>query len=830
MGASTSCPEAEDILAYLRMDHRHSARPISTDASGNLIQSRSMVVDLFDADLPAPERPHDLKDTAIPSGHWPEAFLPDMPASCKGLFTDLRSAFSITPMRYEDRRRTVLVQDFQNGELAHVVGVIQEIEIRPGKGQRDIWILHCQDSAHAEFHVSFFVITPYHEKILKTGVPCIFQGKPKSLHGRWYISQPALLEARDMGALIPIYRRQGKWGSHKIHGAFTELFRTFSDLQMDAQFPKAFHALLQNLQLPGPAQALRAVHQPEDIDLVASARDTLKVLEIAQFMQQPETAPETRTPLSIPVAQADLWESLFSFSLTPSQKKAWRAIQQTLTSGRVMNVLLQGGVSSGKTAIAYLAAIAQVQADAEDRLAVIVAPTKILADQLFCRLKELVTPVLPELNVVRGQTRRRFSWPEWGIVVGTHGVVGPAAPWDRIGLVVFDEEHRYGADTKSIPASVHRLLMSATPIPATLGAIRFSGMQILRLQASAMGRNVESVAMTRKASGPAIRAVQDTVATGGKAIIVYGTITAEELPPIPQHLFIQSPGFGTDRVVLAQGATDYAHALQAAKSAGEDQCLPFVRLSKDFDPARWMATKGSQDLFSFPLWLLHPHQKDRLHRLEREDLFYGTRLHTRTHLLNLCANGVLTTLPLVRESQIRRGLDMEGAIPFWRSRFPEQLTILHGQCRPEEREAALEAFTSGRCPVLLATSIVEVGIDIEGVDTLIVANADRMGVASLVQLRGRVGRRGKKGTCYFIAQEEGESLERLHRIAHEKQDDVLAEMDFLERGLGDLQQGMQSGHRFQHTRLPEDYDLLCRVSQILGKTAANPCCNSAVEA
>ncbi len=174
---------------------------------------------------------------------------------------------------------------------------------------------------------------------------------------------------------------------------------------------------------------------------------------------------------------------------------------------------------------------------------------------------------------------------------------------------------------------------------------------------------------------------------------------------------------------------------------------------------------------------------------------------------------MLPALPLFRESALRLGKTLEDAAPLWESVFPGKVQVLHGHLPDEKKKLVLEGFRKGDFPILMATSIVEVGVDIEGVDVIIVANADRMGIASLVQLRGRVGRHGRPGLCFFIGQDDEESMDRLRRIAAEQDDERLAIMDFWERGFGDLQSGMQSGNAARSFRLPRDARLFAQVAK-----------------
>ncbi len=759
------------------------------------------------------ERDGGSSDTPVP--HY---FMPD---ACNGIFTTLREVVFCVPLRYEDRRQSIVVADAVENELAHISGIIERIEERPGRGHRMTWTAHCRDAENAQFRASFFAMTPYHKQLIKIGARFVFQGKPKWFHGLCYLSQPALLSSQDMGRLVPIYRKIGKYGSARVWQAVQSVTRSVTEEQLYNLFPKPLWRLPESMDLPTLWEAFHRMHTPSDLDAVADAVDTLRVFELGESIaaQKVKAAPSAKGDQAVlSDVRAALLRSIFPFTLSPSQLAAEAAIREALASTDPANILIQGGVGSGKSAVAYLAALAQAMGGMEGkRVAVLVAPTTILADQLQERLQEMAKHL--DVFIVRGQSGKKFDWPERGVVVGTHGMVGPNTPWDRVGLVVFDEEHRFGADTKNVPASVNRILMSATPIPGTIAAIRFGGMQILRLESNPMGRQVECIALEKSKSREAVHAVRDTVEAGGKAILVYGSIAHEALAPLGETVFIHSPDFGEDQVVRVDNPIDHRQALVAAQSFPEAARVRFLRLNKAFNSAKWWANNAPGGLFGFPVWGMDPTQNNRLFALDQHHFVHQvdgkTVVRSTDQILRLCRSGIVDSAQLFRESQIRRGVDLDKAMPYWRAGFKDKVGVLHGQLSETEKQEILSRFASGESPVLLSTTIVEVGVDIDGVDTIVVANADRMGVASLVQLRGRVGRRGKPGQCFFIGDDDAESQGRLNRIAQETDDERLAEMDFMERGFGSVKDDIQSGHALRLFQLPRDYDWLQRVVPLL---------------
>lgn len=764
---------------------------------------------------PAMSYNHSTASARLPSAA-PAFILPD---SSRGIFASLREVLFSAPMRYEDRRFLSYAASAQEGEPAYIAGRILRIDEHPGKRFRKIWDVVCVDDADTEFVASFFAVTPYHKRLLTIGARFVFAGKFKPFRGRAAISQPALLGREDMGRIVPIYRKRGKFGTEKIAAAVKDVMRSATDDDLRTIFPLSLMALLGAMDLPPMEAAFRTIHSPKELDDVPAALDALRVLEIGEMLLESregrKQACATKGNRSVISGRlADELESLFPFTLSPSQRQAWKRIQQGLESPVPANILLLGGVGSGKSAVAYLSALAQALGGIDGkRVALLVAPTTILADQLYDRLIPLAAKMA--VPVVRGTGRNRMVWPESGIVISTHGILHEETPWDRIGLVVFDEEHRFGTEVKRLPPQVNRMLMSATPIPSTLAAIRFGDMQILRLQTNPRGREVETVALPRQRAQEAVEAVQETIRSGGKTIIVYGAIARDELPEMEGEVFIQSSKFAADTVVRVDRPESSKHALEAAFLVAEGGRERFYRIhDKGFVPKNLLEAKVGEGLFAFPVLIYDKTQPDRLFRMNRHDFFSQSGeggIRTRQQIMGLCRSGLLESVQFMRESQIRRGLDLDKALPMWERQFPDKVAVLHGRMGQQEKSEVLAAFASGERPVLLATSIIEVGVDIEGVDTILVGNADRMGVASLVQLRGRVGRHGKKGRCFFISQDDGDGLERLEAIATEQDDEKLAEMDFLERGFGDAGGKRQSGHKSVIFKLPRDHEWLRRV-------------------
>jgi ATP-dependent DNA helicase RecG len=245
-----------------------------------------------------------------------------------------------------------------------------------------------------------------------------------------------------------------------------------------------------------------------------------------------------------------------------------------------------------------------------------------------------------------------------------------------------------------------------------------------------------------------------------------------------------------------------AHDVRAARDESldihPDTLERFYRINKSFETRRlFMRYPGCESL-AFPVLAYDSDTPNSLFILEKHafiEVRDGKRKFKKWDaLLKEIRAGFYPEVAMVRESLFRAGMDMDDATGYWERMFPDQVTIIHGRLKEKDKQAALDAFTAGDKPLIVATSIVEVGIDVKGVDCLVLANADRFGTASLVQLRGRVGRSGDYGICLLISpSDDGSDFARLQAFAEETDDMRLAEMDFKERGWGQINGALQTG-------------------------------------
>jgi ATP-dependent DNA helicase RecG len=456
--------------------------------------------------------------------------------------------------------------------------------------------------------------------------------------------------------------------------------------------------------LPGAADAIRAVHFPENSEEVEAARERLRFEEL--FLYQAILATRKRSHraarpaprLGKPGESVGRWIESLPFEPTRDQLKAFDEIDGDLDSGEPMQRLLMGEVGSGKTVVALYSMLRALEAGFQ---AVLMAPTETLAEQHAVTLGRLLAEEATPFALLTGATpaaqRRqyleRLATGELGLIVGTHALIEPAVRFARLGLCVVDEQHRFGVeqrkalDSKGVDGlAPHILHMTATPIPRTL------------------------------------------------SLTAYGDLDTTALHELPS---------GRKPV--------QTRVVEEDERAGAYE-------------------------------------------------FIGGQLREGRQAFVVC--------PLVEESEKMQGRAAE--VEAERLAAGElrdfRVGVIHGQMRSLDKAAAMEAFGAGATDVLVATTVIEVGIDVPNATVMVIEGAERYGISQLHQLRGRVGR-GEHASCCLLFPEDAGGLARRRLKAVERESDgfKLAEVDLSLRGEGEVLGTRQHGlPRFAVAELPED--------------------------
>ena len=541
-------------------------------------------------------------------------------------------------------------------------------------------------------HLIWFAGSPRHiDRQLPRGERRLVSGKVERFNNEVQIAHPdwivALDKGEDIPAVEPVYPATLGLTSRVVRKLAQGALTAAPEL---AEWQDS--AWLSARRWPGWRAALEALHAPTtEIDLGpdAPARQRLAYDEL--FAHQLALARRRRARQTTPApviapgeASAGLLAAL-PFTLTGSQSNAIAEIRADLASSEQMGRLLQGDVGSGKTAVA---ALAMADAASSGFQTALMAPTEILARQHYQRLSPMLQAAGLEALILTGrdtpvERRDRLDALATGraqIAIGTHALFQDAVRFDRLALVVIDEQHRFGVgerqrlQAKGDPRTggVHLLTMSATPIPRTLELTQYGELDVSRLT---------------------------------------------EKPP---------------------GRTPVATAV-----------LPLTRIGEVAQRLRAAIDAGAQAYWICPL----------------------------------VAESELTDLAAAeaRSADLKRILKIE-------------VGLAHGQMPGAQREAVMADFADGRLPLLVATTVVEVGVDVPNATIMVVEHADRFGLAQLHQLRGRVGRGAKASACILLYGGLGDTArERLETLRRTEDGFEIAEEDFRLRGGGDPLGMKQSG-------------------------------------
>ncbi|MGH4023831.1 MAG: ATP-dependent DNA helicase RecG, partial [Pseudonocardiaceae bacterium] len=536
--------------------------------------------------------------------------------------------------------------------------------------------------------------------------------------------------------LIPVYPATKDVASWTIQLCARQIFDIFDD----PPDPLPEH-LRSRHRLPGLGAALRAVHRSDDRTEIAAAQRRLKwdeamavQLTLARRRQEAALRPAPACP-RYDSGLAAAFDAALPFTLTAGQRQVGEVLASELAGQHPMNRLLQGEVGSGKTVVALRAMLQVVDAG---RQAVLLAPTEVLAAQHARSLRDLLgdhgragelgsadqatriallTGSLPAK--VRKQALLDAASGAAGIVVGTHALIQDRVSFADLGLVVVDEQHRFGVEQRDAlrgragdGTSPHVLVMTATPIPRTVAMTVYGDLEVSALRELPRGRSPISTTVVPVGEKPSWldrvwRRITEEVAAGRQAYVVCPRIG----------------GAGED-AAAEDAASDSAGGGASGSSAD----------GPDVDG------EGGRT----PLAVLD--------------------------LLPQLADGPLAGL---------------------------RLEVLHGRLPGDEKDAVMRAFAAGTVDVLVATTVVEVGVDVPNATVMVIMDAQRFGVSQLHQLRGRVGRGTHPGLCLLVTDSpDGTAArERLAAVAATADGFELARLDLELRREGDVLGAVQSGRR-----------------------------------
>lgn len=547
---------------------------------------------------------------------------------------------------------------------------------------------------------------PFLDRTIAVGQTLLVSGPVRFYHGRQMAPREYLVladaegEADPLaaGKVLPVYPATEGLSHKVIRGLIERHLDGLIALAGDDATPEAARRAL---DLPTLHDALLAVHRPQSLAAAERGRQRLafdELLDLQLMLTRARTlAKRHRSGVAFEV-KGELTTGLrqnLPWPLTEDQQHAIREIVDDMTSPDRMHRLLMGDVGTGKTVVALFAMLLAMENGYQ---AALMAPTELLAEQHAATLTRLLEPlgIRPELLLGRltaGEkktVREKLGSGAARLVIGTHALVQESVHFQRLGLVVIDEQHRFGVEQRAAligkGAAPDVLLLTATPIPRSL------------------------------------------------ALTLYGDLDVSTLRHRP-------PGRGTVRTAL--------------RSEGQR--------ARVFDFIRSACQSGRQAYVVLPV----------IEESERADLRAATTMSQ--------------TLA---------------------ARWPDlNVGLVHGRMKADERDAVMRAFRDGKVNVLVATTVIEVGIDVANATIMLVEHPERFGLAQLHQLRGRIGRGAEDSFCILLSPEA--APDRLHGFASTTDGFRIAELDLKERGMGDLIGARQSGgFELRHARFPDDNALL----------------------
>ncbi|MCR5470631.1 MAG: ATP-dependent DNA helicase RecG [Prevotella sp.] len=604
------------------------------------------------------------------------------------------------PYKHVDRSRLYSIREL-TGDMPfiQVKGHILSFETFKMGVRKKRVVAHFTDGSGKVMDLTWFNYADSAIKKYKIGTEYIVFGRPQVFNGRIQVVHPDMDEANTLElsamGMQPYYNTSDKMKKAGLNSrAIERLVKTLLDILKAPLSETLPEFITQRLHLVSRDEALRKIHYPLNAKELERARVRLKFEELfyVQLNILRYASDQRRKYRGYIFSKVgDHFNNFYSqnlpFPLTEAQKRVIREIRKDMGSGRQMNRLLQGDVGSGKTLVALMSMLIALDNGYQ---ACIMAPTEILAEQhlktIMDFLHDMDIRVALLTGMVKGKRRQEVLEGLLDgtihILVGTHAVIEDTVQFARLGMVVVDEQHRFGVAQraklwgKSVNPP-HVLVMTATPIPRTLAMTLYGDLDV---------------------------SVIDELPPGRKPIVT-------------QHVY--------------------------------DRSMPSL-----YDGLRKQINIGRQ---------------------------------------------IYIVFPLIEESEKIDLKNLEDGFEVLKQVFPEfRLSKVHGKMKPADKEAEMQKFVSGETQILVATTVIEVGVNVPNASVMVILEAQRFGLSQLHQLRGRVGRGAEQSYCILVTNHQlAEDTRKRIDIMCETNDGFrIAEADLKLRGPGDLEGTQQSGMAF----------------------------------
>ena len=613
------------------------------------------------------------------------------------------------PYKHIDRSRLYKISELTTDmPFVQVLGQFRSFE-EVGQGRKHRLTGHFWDG-EMFLDVTWFQGISFIKKSVKVGKDYILFGRPSVYGGRLCVNHPDLdspestvLSKMSMQPYYTTTERMKKAGmtSRSIERFTTSLFSKLTWTLPETLPPY----IIERLHLMPLDQALRAAHYPTTAEELSAANMRLKFEELffiqLVIMSYARKRQQQRVGRSF-TRVGELFNTFFHrylpFPLTEAQKRVIREMHADMKSGHQMNRLLQGDVGSGKTLVALMVMLIALDNGCQ---ACIMAPTEILAEQHLQTFQSFLKDMPIHVEMLTGNIKgKRRTAIETGlldgsvhILIGTHAVIEDNVQFRNLGLVIIDEQHRFGVaqraklwekggdeivNSKSASRKFpHVLVMTATPIPRTL------------------------------------------------AMTLYGDLDVSVIDELP-------PGRKPVRTIH-----------------------------------------------------IYDNQTEQLYRGVIREIEAGHQVYF--------------VFPLVKESEKLDLKNVQDEFVHLKEVFPQySISMVHGKMKPSEKDAEMQKFVTGETQILVATTVIEVGVNVPNASVMIIQNAERFGLSQLHQLRGRVGRGAEQSYCILVSNFKlsAETRKRLHIMTETNDGFEIAEADLKLRGPGDLEGTQQSGIAF----------------------------------
>lgn len=610
----------------------------------------------------------------------------------------LRDLIYYFPYKYVDRSRIYYIHEIDgNMPYIQLKGKIVGFETF-GEGRRRRLVAHFSDGTGVVELVWFqgvkYVLNKYklHEEYIVFGKPTLFNGRINVAHPD--VDKPDDGQLFSSG-LQPYYSTTEKMKRSFLNShAIEKMMRTVVQ-QMQEPLPETLPLqILTKNHLMSLTEALKNIHFPGNPDLLRRAQYRLKFEELFYVQLNILRYAKDRQRKYrgyIFEKVGDVFNTFYAknlpFELTGAQKRVLKEIRNDVGSGRQMNRLLQGDVGSGKTLVALMSMLLAIDNDYQ---ACMMAPTEILANQHYETIKSLLFGMDVRVELLTGSVKGKkreavlkgLLIGEVNILIGTHAVIEEAVHFFSLGLVIIDEQHRFGVEqrarlwSKNIQPP-HVLVMTATPIPRTL------------------------------------------------AMTLYGDLDVSVIDELP--------------------------------------------------PGRK------------PITTIHQfdNRRESLYRSVRKQIEEGRQIYI--------------VYPLIKESEKIDLKNLEEGYLHIREEFPEYTVCkVHGKMKTAEKDKQMQLFVSGEAQIMVATTVIEVGVNVPNASVMVIENAERFGLSQLHQLRGRVGRGAEQSYCILVTNYKltEDTRKRLEIMVRTNDGFEIAEADLKLRGPGDLEGTQQSGIAF----------------------------------